>query len=122
MDKDKLVKHMDDTGGKNKKSLHLCAHYCSNGLDAAGATGKTHTNYARNMGSILMGLGAVPVIEAYYTPKKADFVVFDGTFTHPIGHVAVFDGEHWVSDFKQQHMSPYSTDVPTHTIYRFPEN
>jgi RHS repeat-associated protein len=122
LDKNKLIKYMDDTGGKNKKSSHQCAKYCSNGLDAAGATGKTHTDYARKMGAILLGLGFVPITaERYYTPKQGDFVVFDGNFTHPIGHVAVFDGKYWVSDFKQRNMSPYRDDVPTHTIYRYPD-
>jgi len=117
---DKMMQYMD-THAQNKPQ-HMCARACSNGLDQLGLTGRTHTGHARDMGAILMELGAVPLVtpHQYYTPKKGDFVVFDANFPHLDGHVAAFDGRHWVSDFHQNSMSPYKTNSPNYTIYRFP--
>ena len=41
-----------------------------------------------------------------------------GNPRHPSGHVQMYDGSQWISDFKQKHFSPYGSDVPRSTIYR----
>ena len=49
--------------------------------------------------------------------RKGDIVVIPkGTYSF-WGHVAMYDGNRWVSDFKQNHMSPYKKQV-RYRIYR----
>ena len=45
--------------------------------------------------------------------------MFEGTDDHPIGHVQVYDGKQWVSDFKQNGYNPYHDDTKS-KAYRFP--
>ena len=38
----------------------------------------------------------------HYVPEKGDIVVFPMTWKHPLGHIAIWNGKHWVSDYKQK--------------------
>jgi hypothetical protein len=77
---------------------------------------------AKDYGPFLLKKGAQVVPGGDdYTPQKADIAVFDGTDAHPHGHIQIFTGTQWVSDFKQNRFSPYKTDIPPSTIYRFPD-
>ena len=60
--------------------------------------------------------------EQGYAPQRGDVVVFAGSDANPHGHIAIYDGGHWVSDFRQRNMSPYRTGAPPSVIYRFPDN
>lgn len=42
-----------------------------------------------------------------YQPEKGDIVVFNRTPNHFWGHIAMYDGKQWVSDFKQKSMFVY---------------
>lgn len=53
-----------------------------------------------------------------YCPKKGDVVVFENTDNHFWGHVAMYNGNQWISDFKQKSMFVYKESVP-YKIYRF---
>nr|WP_294055412.1 hypothetical protein [Prevotella sp. CAG:386] len=37
-----------------------------------------------------------------YDPEKGDIVVFPITWKHPLGHIAIWNGKQWVSDYKQK--------------------
>lgn len=37
-----------------------------------------------------------------YIPKKGDIVIFPKVDNHPYGHIAMWTGEQWISDFKQK--------------------
>ena len=37
-----------------------------------------------------------------YTPDKGDVAVIGRSKSHPYGHIAIYDGQKWVSDFKQK--------------------
>ena len=37
-----------------------------------------------------------------YIPEKGDIVVFPKIASHPYGHIAMWTGNQWVSDFKQK--------------------
>ena len=39
-----------------------------------------------------------------YIPEKGDIVVFPKVKNHPYGHIAMWTGEQWVSDFKQNNI------------------
>ena len=62
------------------------------------------------------------VAQAGYTPKAGDVVViqpYTGGRTH--GHIAMYDGTSWVSDFVQNDMwggPGYRKNQPSKTIYR----
>lgn len=56
-----------------------------------------------------------------YTPQKGDIAVFDPTDEHKYGHIEMYDGSQWRSDFKQNNFSPgsgYTKDGVPYTIYR----
>ena len=40
--------------------------------------------------------------------KKGDIIVFPAIKNHIFGHIAIWNGEQWVSDFKQKSMFPAS--------------
>ena len=44
-----------------------------------------------------------------FKPTKGDIVVLPNNELHPFGHIAIFNGEQWVSDFKQKSLYPNST-------------
>jgi hypothetical protein len=56
-----------------------------------------------------------------YSPKKGDVVVIQSAPGHDAGHMAMYDGKQWVSDFIQHDFWPgsgYRTERPSYTIYR----
>ena len=60
-----------------------------------------------------------------YIPKKGDVVVFDrpaGRDWKKIsqwwGHIAMYNGKQWISDFKQNDKNPYRKNVP-YRVYRY---
>jgi hypothetical protein len=55
-----------------------------------------------------------------YAAQVGDVVVFDKTAQHPYGHIEMYDGHKWVSDFVQNSFSPYrdAASTPPFTIYR----
>lgn len=52
-----------------------------------------------------------------YVPQKGDIVVLSRTKRHFWGHIAMYTGRQWISDFKQKRMNPYRDDVP-YKVYR----
>jgi hypothetical protein len=116
LDKDKLVKWMDDHA--ETKSQGKCARYVREGLEAGGLNTDARPNLAKDYGPFLSKLGAF-VLQDSFTPQAGDLAVFEGTDDHPIGHVQVYDGKQWVSDFKQNGYNPYHDDTKS-KAYRFP--
>lgn len=60
-----------------------------------------------------------------YIPQKGDVVVFERPawkswkrISQWWGHIAMYNGEQWISDFKQMDMNPYKKPVP-YRIYRY---
>ena len=54
-----------------------------------------------------------------YIPEKGDIVVFPKVTNHPYGHIAMWTGKQWVSDFKQKNIL-VAKEYSEHdcTIYR----
>ena len=104
------------------RSSHHCAMYCRLGMEAAGLnTGdRPQSGDAGDYGPFLLRHGAQTVPQDAYTPQVGDVVVFDKTALHPHGHIEMYDGQHWVSDFKQRSFSPYydANSSSPFTIYR----
>lgn len=75
---------------------------------------------AGDYGPFLLRHGAQVVSRESWEPKAGDIAVFDRTPDHPAGHIQVFDGQHWVSDFVQHSFSPYidQQSTPPVTVFR----
>ncbi|MGA2809593.1 MAG: CHAP domain-containing protein [Terracidiphilus sp.] len=120
LNKSKLSEWMD--AHALTRSSHHCAMYCRMGLEAAGlnTADRPQSGDAGDYGPFLMRHGAQVVSPDSYTPQVGDVVVFDKTDQHPYGHIEMYDGSHWVSDFMQHSISPYrdAGTTPPFTIYR----
>lgn len=106
------------------RSAHHCAQYVRKAFEAAGfsTADRPVSGDAGDYGPYLMRHGATRVeADTDYRPEAGDTAVFEKTAEHPAGHIEVFDGERWVSDFRQQGFSPYRdpATTPAVAIYRF---
>ena len=101
-----------------------CATFCRRGFEAGGFDSFGRPRDAGDYGPFLRRRGAEVVSEKDYVPERGDIVVFQKTKVHPAGHIEIYDGKEWSSDFKQKHMAPYRDprSAGAHTIYRFPDN
>ena len=103
-------------------SSHHCALFCRLGMEAAGMStaDRPLSGDAADYGPFLLRHGAHVVPLNSYTPQVGDTVIFDKTAQHPNGHMEMYDGHHWVSDFMQHSFSPYrdAASTPSFTIYR----
>lgn len=104
------------------RSSHHCAMFCRLGMEAAGLStqDRPRSGDAGDYGPFLLRHGAKVVAKDSYTPQVGDTVVFDKTAQHPYGHIEMYDGQRWVSDFMQRSFSPYrdAASTPPFTIYR----
>ena len=53
------------------------------------------------------------------SPQKGDVYVEDQTKTHSDGHIAIYDGNNWVSDFVQKSDHVHAKDSGTNHYYRY---
>ena len=101
-----------------------CGTFCRRALEAGGFdTGASdRPRSAGNWGPYFEGRGASKVSNENYVPQKGDIAVFAITPKHENGHVQIYDGKQWISDFKQPDFNPYrdKASAGAHTIYRFP--
>lgn len=120
LSKSKLSEWMD--AHALTRSSHHCAMYCRMGLEAAGlnTADRPRSGDAGDYGPFLLRHGAEIVSPDSYVPQVGDVVVFDKTDQHAYGHIEMYDGSHWVSDFMQHSISPYhdASTTPPFTIYR----
>jgi hypothetical protein len=91
-------------------------------MEAAGldTTDRPRSGDAGDYGPFLLRHGAKTISKDSYDPQVGDVVVFDKTSQHPFGHIEMYDGHRWVSDFLQHSLSPYRdpSSAPPFTIYR----
>jgi hypothetical protein len=88
---------------------HNCAHYTTDAIDAGfGGVTIQRPHSAKDFGPALIRLGfreyAAKDIKEY---KKGDVVVFQAVKGHPDGHMAMYGGKKWVSDFEQEHFNVF---------------
>lgn len=132
LDIDKAVKYLDDNAEDGSTSQ--CAKYVREALAAGGLVINPHPVNAKDYGPTLTHNGFTAVVTADYKAKKGDITVIQNypAGTDPAtkqayaassvaGHIAMFDGTQWVSDFKQIDMwggPGYRKHQPAYTIYR----
>lgn len=101
-------------------STSNCAKYTRRAVGAGGIT-LEQTASARNYGGPLLSAGFYTVLSSAH-PLKGDVVVIQPITGHPDGHMAMFDGQIWISDFRQYHgfypSQAYRNAHPPYKIYR----
>ena len=90
-----------------EKSSSSCAKFVSDALESARypvERGHAFTFYGTGKME-RMGFTQIPLGGPY---RKGDVMVYDRTEQHPYGHIQIFDGTQWVSDFKQNTEFPWA--------------
>ena len=125
------LKHLRDNAAPGY-GIGKCATFVREAIEAGGLKiSREGSGSAKDYGPRLEGAGFTLAKAPPY--EKGDIAVIDG-FTklaaegikkdHTDGHLAMYDGLHWYSDFKQPGASPYpGSDYdkakPTIVIYRY---
>lgn len=90
------------------ESIHKCAKYVRIALEAAGANTSGSPVPASDWGPTLAKNGYKEIPAEFKSPQKGDIYIITKTASHKYGHIAGYDGNQWISDFKQK----------SHVIYR----
>jgi hypothetical protein len=105
-------------------SSGFCAQYVRQALAAGGlsAFGSPLSTEAKNYGPLLTGAGFTTIGSDNPSPRAGDVVVIQNyTGGSTAGHIAMYNGTRWVSDFAQTDFwggPGYRTAQPAHTFYR----
>lgn len=123
-DKEKAIAHLNSHA--NSHSLGRCAEYVRKAVEAGGLQLGRHGS-AKDYGLSLKTVGFLPLgVSAAAQPIAGDVVVIQLILGHPHGHMAMFNGKIWVSDFKQLHGfypgPSYRKLKPSFVIYRYPSS
>ncbi|WP_312903043.1 glycoside hydrolase family 24 protein [Chryseobacterium taichungense] len=104
------------------KSISACAKYVRIAIEAGGLSTNGRPISAKNYDVFLPKLGVTQISTENYTPKKGDISVIQSIANHPHGHICMYNGSQWVSDFKQIDMWPgprYRKNPPRYNIFRW---
>ncbi|SDJ71479.1 type VI secretion system secreted protein VgrG [Dyella jiangningensis] len=121
LDIDKAVNQLDSAA--NDQSTRRCAQYVRQALNAGGLKLSSYPAQAKAYGPTLLSNGFGTVEKNGYVPQKGDIAVIqDYPGGSPEGHITMYDGTQWVSDFKQRDMwsgPGYRSHQPSYEIYRY---
>jgi len=84
------------------RSIGYCARYVRQAMEAGGLSTAGRPGSAKGYVSYLPSIGYTKIDTSSYLP--GDIVVFDAVPGHKHGHIAMWNGSQWVSDFKQNSM------------------
>ena len=99
-----------------KKSVHKCAGYVANALQHGGFKFKRQgAAYQYRTNGILIGMGYKEISKPK-SFKKGDITITEKNKYHIYGHMAMWSGKKWISDFVQNSEYVYSksTQPPVH--------
>lgn len=99
---DKAVDYITKHAGQTSKCS--CAGYVMRGMWHGGCPVSLVVLPAYGYAKILSQMGFREVSTKNYEPQKGDISVLPQNSKHVFGHIAVYNGEQWVSDFKQNYM------------------
>jgi len=107
------------TENAEPKSVGLCALYVRKAINAGGIP-------LYKCGSAWLYRYVLPILNFHQVGKDAerevgDIVVFQPIGGRKYGHIAIWNGTQWVSDFKQRNLivhSDYTKDGAEYRIYR----
>lgn len=111
-------KDLKSGGSKDpKKSGHMCARAVRLAMEAGGLNTSGHPNYGGQYGQFLKNSGWSEVSDE---PQKGDIAVTKPHGSHSAGHVSMYDGEKWISDYIQRDKFVYSSANDNNTtVYRY---
>ena len=101
-DKDKAAAYV--TKHAETKSRTWCAWSVMRALHAGGCPAYLLPAYGYEW--LLPRMDFVEVSRTNYVPQKGDLIVFPAIGKHIWGHIQMWDGKQWVSDFRQMNMIP----------------
>lgn len=81
-----------------------CAEAVRQALEAGGLSMIGHPESACKYDTFFPKLGFYQVEKNDYIPQKGDIIVLKAVENHPHGHIAMFSGDKWISDFVQRDM------------------
>lgn len=90
------------------RSQGRCALYVRKALQSAGYEFTPNPSAYQYAHGTLAGAGFAKISSDNYEPQVGDVVVFNRTSRNPHGHIQIYDGSQWVSDYRQSGFSPYS--------------
>ena len=105
-----------------KKSSGYCARYVANALEYAGIKFQRQPSaYMYHTNGILKkaGFGLVSTSMSGYSPQPGDVCVIGRFNNHKHGHICIYDGKNWISDFVQRTPSPYRDGPGPLYFYRY---
>ena len=107
----------------HKGSLGRCARYVREAVEAGGVKLVHHVS-AKNYGSSLTRVGFKSLGAVKSGFRAGDVAIIQPIHGHPHGHICMYNGRHWVSDFVQYHGfypgASYRKHKPSYTVYRHP--
>lgn len=104
-DVDKATAYLTDNA--QPKSQHECARYVRLAIQAGGCPTYIHPASAKEYDTFLPKLGFQSIPPADYKPAKGDIIVIkppQNKSEHEHGHIAMYNGKKWISDFTQRDM------------------
>jgi hypothetical protein len=133
---DKAIEHLR-SASIAKGSTHECAKFTREAIEA-GFVGnirlprpapRNGVVMAKDYGPSLQAVGFMPLPEMCGGFKRGDVVIVEGFSGHSPGHMAMFDGKRWISDFWQNNYtgreggvypgSAYQNAKPNYRFYRY---
>ena len=99
---DKAVDYISRHAGT--KSKCSCAGYVMRGMWRGGCPIGLLPAYAYSKTLPQMGFQEISTKD--YRPRKGDISVIPQNDKHVFGHIAIYNGKHWVSDFTQNNLLP----------------
>jgi len=123
-DEAKAVSYL--VGHAQPNSLGRCAEYVRKAVEAGGVTLIRHAS-AKDYGQSLLVVGFQKIVsthaDANYHHLAGDVAIIQPIAGHPNGHMTMFSGQYWISDFVQYHGvypgQSYRTAMPPYAIYRY---
>ncbi len=99
------------------RSSGYCARYVRKALQSAGYEFTPNPSAYQYASRGTLNNAGFTKISNNMQPQVGDVVVYDRSSQRPHGHIQIFDGSDWVSDFRQNSISPYS-GVHNYTTWR----
>ena len=102
----------------NAKSVGLCAKYVADALQAGGFSFTRQASaYMYRTNGVLAGIGYKEISKPG-SFKKGDITVTENNSAHPHGHIAMWSGSNWISDFVQKSEYVYAQNQPPVHYFR----